>query len=167
MPIIDASAASETQGRPNIKGRAIIRIIDAKYRKSAAGNSCLNLTYEIAAPENMQTPNGKTVKAAGLKGFEGMAFSPNNNFSLTKLKLYCNGHKISPKIDIENAAQLKQFIGKAYAVMLGTKSNVLKDSQGNPEVDENGQPICEKELTVLRIIGGDTEHTIPADSIAY
>lgn len=168
--VIDVSDASTEQGRPFLKsGSYSIRVTVVEKKQSKAKNDMLVYQYEICAPDSVTNDEGKAVKITGLSLTDFVVFTPEAEGSRKKLKALCEFHGLPTKIDIENPVELKKmFVGKAYRVQLATEGGVATDENtGQPILDNNGQPITTNQYRIRRVLGADTENTIPAENMAY
>lgn len=163
---IDLSKESGSQSKPPINGVVSLRIIACEKKTSAAKNPMLAFRWEFVTP--VVKVNGEDVSIAGLQAFDNIVFSPNNQrFSLSRLKALNKIAKMPEVLDIDNPVELKPYIGKALRCQVVTKAEVLKDGEGEPVLDDDGNPITDNNYKILKFIGADDENTIPAENVAY
>jgi hypothetical protein len=169
--MIDTSNVSASVGRPFL-GKAVrsIRIISAEKRVSSNKNDMLTLELEICAPDTEKASDGSTIKVAGLSFRDQITFHGKNNIPLEQLKALVVACKASPKVDLDDAAFLKNsFVGKGIRAEVRTEPKPLTqvDDSGNvaPVLDDSGNPVVDNNYRLGRVIGGDDRYTISADAV--
>ena len=166
--IIDSTNASTEQGRPFLKsGSYSIRCLNCEKQISKKKNPMLVFTYEICSPEQVTDAEGKPVRIAGLQLMDWIVFSGNNEKSISKLRALNELTDQPLKIDIDDPAQLKGYVGKAIKVRLVTEGGILTDENTGEPITKNGAPVTANNYRLREILDKDEGNTIPADAVAY
>jgi hypothetical protein len=170
IDVTNVSASSRPYLPKAVRSLRIIGI-EKKVSNSASHYDMLVLTMEICSPET-ETIDGKSVKIAGLQARDNIVFHGKNDIPLQQLRGLCAACKAPLQVDLDNAAFLKShFLGKGIRAEVKTEPKPLMqvDDSGNavPVMDDAGNPICDNNYRLGRVVGGDDRFTIAPETVPF
>lgn len=158
-----------SSGRPFLRsGSYAVRCLSCEKSKSKKGNDMLVLKYEIVAPEMVAVVTDKGEVQQKITGLQLTDWIVLGDTGFPRLKGLHKALGLPMSVNVKSP-DTKQYVGKAVKVTLSTETSVEKDQNtGEPIIDETtGQPATVNNYRIQRFLGADTEHTIPADSVAF